>query len=346
MLVAEIQPDYQIALVERPTPVLPEQGALVRMTGCGLCGSDLDKVVNRKASPGSVLGHEVVGVVEALADGHGTAFSVGDRIVTAHHVPCGTCHYCLNDSQSMCRQFKQSNLFPGGFSQQIALTWGHLQHTAFKIPDDVSDTEASCVEPLACVLRAVKRSEVAHGGPYTNGSVLVIGLGFIGLLAAQLYKQRGYQVFGTDLLAGRLELSKKERMVDDAFNPTTQESDLAEALQRNTELGKVDLVFLTVVNAATLALAMQTIRDGGTMVVFASGPPNALLNPSNLYFREVNLISSYSPSLENLRESATLVFSRTLNFAPLITHHLPLSRLGEAMELYRSGRALKVLIEP
>ena len=95
MTVACIDQEYGIGVTEIPVPALPPQGALIKVVGCGVCGSDLDKFVHKKSSPGSILGHEMVGIIEALDEGHPGDWEVGDRLVSSHHAPCGTCHYCL-----------------------------------------------------------------------------------------------------------------------------------------------------------------------------------------------------------------------------------------------------------
>lgn len=339
ILAAQIQENYELGVSPVAQPELPPRGALVRLLGCGVCGSDLDKLVNRKAKPGQVLGHEVVGIIEALAGGHPEGWNVGDRITTSHHVPCLSCHYCLNDSESMCRQFKSTNLQPGGFSQVISLNEGHLKHTAFKVPAEISDAEASCVEPLACVLRAVRR-----GGLPQKGTVAVIGLGFIGLMAAQVYLNKGLQVFGLDLDSERLALAQRHNMVTGAFHPQDSQA-IQEALFEKTPLGQVDIAFLTVVNRHTIEQALSLLRDGGNLLVFTSAPPETAIDPSQLYFREINLITSYSPGLQDLRESAELIFNRTINVLPLISHTLPLTEIQQAFALYRSGKAIKVFVK-
>ncbi len=341
MMIARIEEDYSIGLAQMPIPSLPPRGALVKVLGCGVCGSDLDKFVNQKAHPGSVLGHEMVGIIEALDDDHPSGWTLGDCIVSAHHAPCRTCHYCLNDSESMCRQFKSTNFNPGGFAQYIALTEEHLKHTAFKVPNTVSVPEASCVEPLACVLRAIRR-----GGTQINGSVLIVGLGFIGMMAAQVYQNDGYAVYGVDLDASRNVLAQSAGFVMEAFNLSApQENDrLQETLHRHVPLGKVDTVFLTAVNAKTIELALNTVRDGGNLIVFTSAPAGTAIDPSRLYFREINLITSYSPALCDLQEAAQMIFQHKVEVDQLVSHRLPLADIGEAFELYRSGQAIKVFV--
>ena len=323
MYIAEIKPDYAIGPSEAPLPKVSERGALLRVTGCGLCGSDLDKFLGKKAPPGTVLGHEVTGVIEQIAaNDH---LSVGDRITTAHHVPCGTCQYCLNDSESMCCVFKATNLDPGGFAEYLALSEGHLANTVFKIPDHISDAEASCVEPLACVLKAVRRSPKLQ-----NGKVSIIGLGFIGMLAAQAYQRLGYQVTGLDIDPTRQQLAQQQGWIT---GPTPTDA-------------QADLVFLTVANEATIAQALTLLRDGGTVVLFA-GPvthKQVAFPVEDLYFREISVIPSYSPAREDLQEAARLIFTGQINTQSLVTHTLPLAQIADAFALYQSGQAIKVFI--
>jgi L-iditol 2-dehydrogenase len=339
MIVARIEEDYGIGIAQMPVPPLPPRGAIVKVLGCGVCGSDLDKFVNKKASPGSILGHEMVGIIEALDDDHPAGWKLGDCIVSAHHSPCRTCHYCLNDSESMCRQFKNTNFNPGGFSQYLALTEDHLKHTAFKVPSTISVEEASCVEPLACVLRAIRR-----GGMQVNGSVLIVGLGFIGMMAAQVYQNDGYAVYGVDLDPSRNTLAKTQGFVMDAFHPIEESERLQDTLHRHIPLSKVDTVFLTVVNAKTLEMALDCVRDGGNIIVFTSAPEGTTVIPSRLYFREINLITSYSPALSDLKDAAQMIFQHKIEVDSLVSHCLPLTEIGQAFELYRSGQAIKVFI--
>ncbi|MBY0404606.1 MAG: alcohol dehydrogenase catalytic domain-containing protein [Cyanobacteria bacterium] len=239
MLAAQIESNYTFGLTDIPEPSLLPGGAILKMTGCGLCGSDLDKLINHKSLPGSILGHEVTGILleidSQLMEGTEKlhTFQPGDRVVTSHHVPCQHCHYCLNNSPSMCREFKSTHLSPGGFAQKIGLSLGHLNHTCFKIPPHITDAEASCVEPLGCVLRAVDKSS-----PFTFGSVAVVGLGFIGMLAAQAYRNKGFQVYGVDILENRLILAQEHQFVNKAFHPL-RDSVWAETGSRRGPIGSV-----------------------------------------------------------------------------------------------------------
>ena len=100
-----------LELRDWPEPVAGAGELLLRVRGCGLCGSDIVKILSPDTRAPAVFGHEVVGDVIA-AGAAVTRFSVGQRVVVAHHVPCFQCHYCRRGSASMCRAFKRINLDP------------------------------------------------------------------------------------------------------------------------------------------------------------------------------------------------------------------------------------------
>ena len=117
------------------------KGAVVRVLGCGLCGSDIVKFRHKIVRDGAVLGHEIVAVIEEINSD--TKFKKGDKIVSSHHIPCFECTYCKHENYSMCEHFKESNIIPGGFSEKVYLSEEHLKNVAHKVPNNISDEEIS-----------------------------------------------------------------------------------------------------------------------------------------------------------------------------------------------------------
>jgi len=160
---------------------LPEptgSGLLVRVLACGLCGSDVEKL--GRAARGTVLGHEVAGVLED-----------GSRVTVVHRVPCGTCERCRAGHQSTCGEFRELRIAPGGFAEQLRATH------CVPLPDVLGEHDGVWVEPLACVLRAAES--------LPRGRVLVVGAGAIGQLWIQVLRRRGDEVIALDPRAARLE---------------------------------------------------------------------------------------------------------------------------------------------
>src|SRR2546422_10147966 len=104
----------------------------------------------------------------------------------------------------MCRAFKASHLDPGGFAEYVRVPAANVRHATFRVPEHISDEEASFVEPLACCLRAVERARVQPGD-----TALVVGLGSIGCLFLQLFARAGAQVVGVDQDASRADLARR-----------------------------------------------------------------------------------------------------------------------------------------
>ena len=194
MRAAVFQGAGRVSAGEWPRPSIGPGELLLRLRGCGLCGSDIAKIVGAATPAPAVFGHEVVGESRRWADTDG--FREGDR--WWRPITCrGVCHYCVRGSESMCRAFKESNLDPGGFAEFVRVPAPNVRHATFHVPDHLTDEEATFVEPLACCLRAVERAGVRVGD-----IAVVIGLGSIGCLFVQS-PQAGAEGVGSDPVSRR-----------------------------------------------------------------------------------------------------------------------------------------------
>ncbi len=264
------------------------KGAIVKVLGCGLCGSDIVKFVHKISKDGTVLGHEIVAeIIDIDSD---TDFKIGDEIVTSHHIPCGECVYCKHGNVSMCEHFKSTNIRPGGFSEYVYLSEEHLKNVAHLKPENLSDIEASFYEPLGCIVRAVKRANLLKGD-----KALVVGLGSIGILTAQALKAYGYDVLGCDLLKERIELLKSFGI--DAIDVRELVDDY-----------KADGIFMTSGADKAIGTALKYVRNGGKILVFSSTPSDLSAYPNNeIYYRELTVMGSYSPAPVDLKDSLALL---------------------------------------
>ncbi len=318
-----------------PIPEIGPDELLLRPAGCGLCGSDIAKITGR-AMPPVTLGHELAGRIVAIG-ATVTTFHVGDRVVVAHHVPCGTCHYCLHGHPSMCAAFKASNIAPAGFAEYVRVPAENVRQTTLLLPDHLGDEEASFTEPLACCVRAVRRSALLPGD-----TALVVGLGSIGLQMVQALKAliEGVRVIGIDRLEDRLALGRALG-VDLALPAET--SALAEQVRAWIDGRGVDVAILTAGGAQAIQQALDLLRDGGMLNLFAC-PPGLLatFDLSAVYHRELTLTASYSSSPADLRQALELLSAGQVCVAGLVSHRLPLEQFHEGLELARTQQALKV----
>lgn len=324
MKIAEIN-NESIIIKEREKETLQgRKGAIVKVLGCGLCGSDIVKLKQHLAKNGTVLGHEIVAqIVDINSD---TNFKQSDVIVTSHHIPCGKCEYCKNGNVSMCRHFKETNIKPGGFSEYVYVSEEHLQNVAYLKPANLSNDEAAFYEPLGCCIRAVKRA-----GLKQNSTALVIGLGSIGILMAQALKAFGMNVIGCDLISSRIELLKSLGI--EAFKVT----DMCESI-------KADGVFMTSGSDRAIETALKYVRDGGKILVFSSTPQNMGYANNEIYYRELTVLGSYSPSPADLKDSLELLTSKDVKVSGLSTTY-PLEKLQKAINDTVDNKILKAYIQ-
>ena len=285
------------------------KGAIVRVLGCGLCGSDIVKLREKISPNGTVLGHEIV--AEIVEIDSQSDFKVGQKIVTSHHIPCEECLYCRNGNVSMCEHFKKTNIHPGGFSELVYLSEEHLLNVAQLLPSNLDEVQGSFYEPLGCCVRAVRRANLPE-----KSKVLVIGLGSIGILMAQTLKAMGMEVLGCDLINERVDLLKSFGV--DAINS----SDLDKTqsyIKSFTDGYGVDAVFMTSGSDKAIDIALKLVRNGGTILVFASTPLNLGYANNEIYYRELTVLGSYSPSPKDLEISLELLKSGKVNVKWLST---------------------------
>jgi L-iditol 2-dehydrogenase len=339
MRVVACTADGGLQVERRPTPEPGPGEARLALSCCGVCGTDLFKLAHRTVPAGAVLGHELVGRVDALGPGV-DGLTVGERVVVTHHVACGSCPLCRRGADTQCPTFRENLLVPGGYGELVVVR-PRAVAAAWKVPDGVSDDAAVFLEPAACVLRGVDRALLPAGG----GSAVVIGAGSMGLLHLLLLRAAcpGVEVVVSDLEPGRCDLAL-ELGAAAAVAPAGLE---AAVLEVSGGVG-ADAVFDTVGGNGPLRQGLGVARPGGTVVLFAHAAAGELagfeLNP--FFKTEQRVVATYSGGLGEQRRVADLIGRGALDAGPLVSHRLPFEGCAEAVALARERRALKVLLEP
>lgn len=330
MRVALLRGPGRLAVEEMDVPQ-PGPGQLtVRIRACGICGSDLmDWYVKQKAP--FVFGHEPAGEVAAVGPGV-TAFKPGDRVVVHHHAPCMECEACRRGDVVHCLVWREQALLPGGMAEYALVAEQSVRHDTWLLPDHVSFEEGTLVEPLACVVKGLRRAGFAPGM-----RVLVIGLGFVGQMFGFLLKRLGAAyVAGSDTVPARLALAAKH-WAHAAYDVSRQPLP-AEAF---------DLVVVTPASPRAMTAGAEAVRRGGTLLLFAPTPPGELVPfpVFDLFFREITVVTSYSAGPDDMRQALEYVAAGVLPADVLISHRFPLEDVDTA---YRTAQdvqnALKVIV--
>ncbi|MBU0504424.1 MAG: alcohol dehydrogenase catalytic domain-containing protein [bacterium] len=323
----------QLVTIEEPK--LGPKDVLIQTLGCGLCGTDLLKINLKLLKKTTVLGHELVGRIvkkgAAVQD-----YNENELIVVAHHVPCFDCHYCTHGSFSMCDTFKTTNFVPGGFAEYICIPEAHLKHTTQKIPDNMPWKEAIFMEPLACCVRSIDRLPLKN-----NDTILIVGLGSIGLMMTKLLKRLDCHIIGLDIDPERSEKSLTWG-VDQAFASV---NDLVlEHIKSKTNNRGLDGIIFTAGPATMLNESLSWIRNGGFVNLFShlSGEVGPL-DTSELYHRELQIITSYSATPDSLVKSFNILKDENLGLANMFQEY-PLQAFDQAVSDMNTRTVLKSLI--
>ncbi|PCI34209.1 MAG: alcohol dehydrogenase [Elusimicrobia bacterium] len=334
------QGPQNIQLHEIPVPAIGDGEILVCVEACGLCGSDLVKIDANLRDRSVHLGHELAGRVHAVGDGV-TKFKKGDRLIVSHHVPCLDCHYCERGNESMCREFKRTNLDPGGFAEYVRISANHVKHVAFKLPARVPFTHATMIEPLACVLRNIRRINSQEGD-----TVVVVGMGFIGLLTSLALKRIGVTVIGLDIDHIRVRLANKLG-IDHAYTGKDG-GGIPRLISQLTFNRGADALISTAGPSSLIAPRLEWIRDGGIMNIFAgyTSLPKANINLDTVYHRELTLLSSYSPQVQDLEEAHRIIVKEEIDVSLFARDTFGLEEFDEALRQVRGREIVKAILLP
>ncbi|HKN25186.1 MAG TPA: alcohol dehydrogenase catalytic domain-containing protein [Candidatus Acidoferrum sp.] len=334
-----------VRVEEVAVPEVRDGEVLIKVAACGICGTDIKKIFQRYVEPPQILGHELAGTVVALGRGV-TKWKLGDRVMSFHHVPCGTCFYCKNRLFSQCKQYKTTGLTGGftpnggGFGEYVkAMPWV-TERGIVALPDNVTFEEATFIEPINTIVKAVQKARITAGE-----TVLIAGCGPIGLQLLMVAKYEGAHIYTSDPMATRREKSLRLGAVE-SFNPISGK--LVEELHARTEGRGADAVLVAVAHPAVVVDALAAARPGGRVLLFAANDPVTRIEfpAAAIGIDEKEILGSYSAAADIQESAAALVLEKKLPVMEIVTHRFPLGRIQEGLELAArpTDISLKVLI--
>ena len=343
-----------------PVPVDADGGigrgeVLVRIDTCGICGTDLKKIHSGSHSAPRIFGHEMAGTIAMVGAGV-THFAIGDRVMAYHHIPCGECYYCRKRTFAQCETYKKvgctAGFAPagGGFAEYIrVMDWIVASGGLVRIPDDIPFEQASFIEPVNTCFKAVRMLSLEP-----DETVLVMGQGPIGILLAALARRTGATVLTSDLYAERHAIAAKfglDRPVVSSNDGAR--GDVVAAAKAASEGRGADVALVAVGADALIATAMQAIRPGGRVMLFASTQHGeAPFDPAAVCMDEKTLMGSYSSSVAMNDEVAELVFGGyrdgSFDLTRLISHRFGLEQAVAAIDLasHPQATSMKIVIKP
>ncbi len=326
-----------IELLEFTEPTPGEGEAVVRISYCGICGTDIHNYQSGAVENPAVCGHEWMGEVAAVGAGV-TNFREGDRVIGGIAPACGDCSACrAGYSQDCPHQLASLMGTPhGGFAPAIAASARRLT----PVPDGLDDLDAAMVEPLTVALHGVRRTDIRLGD-----SVAVIGAGPIGLLTLQCALAAGAgRVYVVEPIADRAALAV-ELGADQVFNP--MEDDVASRLRDVTGGLGPDVVFECAGIAPTIQHAVDYVRRGGAVTLIGLANEQATIDPGTWLSKEITFVSAVAYAHKEFAIAADLIASGRIQVRPLHTHTAALTDIAGAFDLLNSDRSqIKILVDP
>jgi L-iditol 2-dehydrogenase len=334
-----------VRVEEVPVPEVRDHEVLIKVAACGICGTDIKKIFQRYVEPPQILGHELAGTVVAVG-ARFAKWKPGDRVMSFHHTPCGKCFYCEKRLFSQCKQYKTTGLTGGftpnggGFGEYVkAMPWV-AERGIVALPDNVTFEEATFIEPINTIVKAVQKARVAPGE-----TVLVIGCGPIGLQLLMVSKLQTDQLYASDPIAERRTKSLTLGAIE-CFDPTNGK--LVDAIRARTEGRGADAVLVAVAHPAIVTEALAAARPGGRVLLFAANDPVTKIEfpAAAVGIDEKEILGSYSAAVDIQETAGALVLQKKLPVMEIVTHRFPLDRIQDALELAArpTAQSLKILI--
>ena len=338
--------NLRIEEIEKPRPRAGE--AVIRITATTICGTDVHIVKGEyPVREGLVLGHEPVGVIDALGEGLEDAYTIGQRVIVGAITPCGQCFYCLNGAHSQCGGalggWRFGNTINGAWAEYLLVP--HARANLALIPDELSDEQVLMLPDIA----STGISGAESGDVKTGDAVAVFAQGPIGLCATL-----GARLRGASLIVG-VDPSSRRREMAHAFGASLtldpSKGDVVARLKQLTGGRGVDVAIEALGRQETFESALRSVRPGGVLSSLGvySGK---LVAPYDAIFAglgDQRIVTTLCPGgKERMRRLIALVATRRIDLSALVTHRFALDDIMQAYELFsrQQDGVLKVALFP
>lgn len=319
----------------------PEYGyndLLIRIKKTAICGTDVhiykwDEWSQKTIPVPMVVGHEYVGVVEAMGEGV-RGFTKGDRVSGEGHITCGHCRNCRAGRRHLCRNTVGVGVNrPGAFAEYLVIP----AENAFKLPDDISDDLAAIFDPFGNAVHTALAFDLV------GEDVLITGAGPIGIMAAAVARHVGARhVVITDVNEYRLDLAKKmgaTRAVDvskENLKDVMNELGMKEGFDVGLEMSGVPSAF---------AQMLETMNHGGKIAMLGIPPTSVAIDWNQVIFKGLVIKGIYGREMfETWYKMASLLQSG-LDLSPILTHSMPVNDFQKGFDIMTSGQSGKVVLD-
>ncbi|SCW43638.1 L-iditol 2-dehydrogenase [Paenibacillus tianmuensis] len=334
----------QIEMKQTGIPTPKDNEVLIRIRAVGLCGSDVHyyehgKIGRYVVEKPIILGHEASGEIVKLGAQAPAHLKVGQRVAIEPGATCGACEYCTTDRYNLCPhvEFLATPPYDGAFSEYVAMR----ADLVFPIPEDMSYETAALVEPFSVGLHAVRR-----GGLQANETVVIMGMGPIGLLTVANAKLAGAKtIIGVDLEQNRLDVALK---MGATHTVNLRSENLADKVNEITDHQGVDVAFETAGNPKAVQGAVASVKRGGRVVVVGMSPEDEVpVNMSIIVDSEIDLRGVFRYH-DTYLAAIDILSKKIVDIEQIITGKYTLGETAAAFEqaINDKTNTLKIMVYP
>jgi 2-desacetyl-2-hydroxyethyl bacteriochlorophyllide A dehydrogenase len=331
----------RLELVEIEAPNPDHENVIIKVSTCGICGSDIhywESGLDMSGAPGLILGHEFCGTV--VDPGSRGDLLEHDRVTVLPLDPCGTCESCAKGHPNLCTKgMKRSipgNNSPGAYAQLLSVRPDMVR----KLPDSISDPEAAMIEPASVALHAIHKAGIKAGD-----KVLITGGGTIGLLCAAWAKISGASSIAlTEINANRRAFAQKAGEVDFVFDATDPRivSTMKKAIQ-----GGFDVAIETSASDGGINTAISALKPHGTLVLAGISFHAQAIMTVLLVIKEIEQRSALGYLPEEFDSTMDYIAGKRLNVGKYISRTICLDEVQSSFECLSSSASadIKILIQ-
>ncbi len=335
-----------LRLEERPRPEPGPGEAVLRVRACGICGTDLRMLAGaHRAYPpgcGRVPGHEIAGTI--VACGSGVAIPEGTPAFIAPNIGCGTCTQCKAGRVNLCMQPRALGITcDGAFAEDVLLPADLIaQGNVLPVPEACDPGAIALVEPLACVLRGSRACAIQAGD-----LVLISGAGPIGLLHLRVARLRAPRAIVVSEPNAERRAQARAWGADYVVDPSSD--DLPGLITHLSGGDGADAVIVAAPAPQAQEQALTLSARGGRVNFFGGLPKDnsrVTIDTNLIHYKELIVTGTTGNATEDCREALALVTSGQIDTSALISARYSLAESDVAFTAARSGRVLKVVLEP
>ncbi|MCO4322236.1 L-threonine 3-dehydrogenase [Aliidiomarina quisquiliarum] len=337
-VLAKLKAEPGLWMSEAEKPEYGYNDLLIKIKKTAICGTDVhiykwDDWSQKTIPLGMTVGHEYVGVIEAMGEGV-RGFAINDRVSGEGHITCGHCRNCRAGRRHLCRNTVGVGVNrAGAFAEYLVIP----ADNAFKLPDEISDDLAAIFDPFGNAVHTALSFDLV------GEDVLITGAGPIGIMAAAVARHCGARhVVITDINDYRLELAEKMGATRAVNTSTTSlknvmhELGMKEGFDVGMEMSGVPVAFNQM---------LDTMNHGGKIAMLGIPPENMAVDWNQVIFKGLVIKGVYGREMFETWYKMSSLIQSGLDLSPMITHHFPVDQFEIGFQTMLSGQSGKVILD-